>query len=171
MTAPFYIPTSTVYRFQFFHVLTYTYLAFFGHDPIYTFIIFSFFNCNITDSIYISYMSFWLVMLVGMKWYLVVFIYISPLSNDVEQLFLWSLAIFFFFFLKAVCSNLCPFYFIILTVPCGIRDLSSPAWDWTRASWKHGVLLTGLPGKSQSLPILKLLSCTSSLYFLMQVPY
>ena len=33
-----------------------------------------------------------------MKWYLVVFIYISPLSNDVEQLFLWSLAIFFFFF-------------------------------------------------------------------------
>ena len=33
--------------------------------------------------------------------------------------------------------------------PQGMQDLSSPTWDRTYLlQWKHGVLTTGLPGKS-----------------------
>lgn len=45
----------------------------------------------------------------------------------------------------------------------GLRDLSSPTWDWTRAplGWKHGVSTTGLPGESpkQNFKRLWHLSC------------
>ena len=51
----------------------------------------------------------------------------------------------------------------IVTELYGLRDLSSPTWDWTRAplEWKHGVSTTGLPGESpkQNFKRLWHLSC------------
>ena len=90
--------------------------------------------------------------LVSMLWYfIVVFIYITLMKNDVKQLFITLIGHLYHLFYKVLCPGYfllfcCCFVVVVWPHLAGMRDLSSPTRDWpcTPLQWKLRVLTTSL---------------------------